>query len=149
MKVLIIALLISVSFSFDTEKAIEYARTYCSTYNKYYKDYRSEGGGEDANFVSQCLIAGGLDLEGCGGRDEKGAIPSVTGLRNCLNLKGWKNTYGISKRFKAGYPFFDGYSHAMLITSINGRTITYCGHITDRCDRPMIPPGNYYYYYLP
>ena len=144
MKALLIALLISFSISYKAGNAIEYARKHCNSYNPKYKTY---AGKDCANFVSQCLIAGGLNLSGCGGRDEKGAIPLVSNLRNCLSSKGWKNTQGISNKFKAGFPFFDGNHHAMISTSVNGNSIKYCGHTNDRCDQPMNASRNYYYYY--
>ncbi|MEW6069022.1 MAG: amidase domain-containing protein [Candidatus Thermoplasmatota archaeon] len=59
--------------------AIGYADKFWDIYNTAYNDY-SASGGDDCNFVSQCLIAGGLSLwkgyDGSGGGlDNKGTIP--------------------------------------------------------------------------
>ena len=146
MKSLIILLLIGFSLSYNTGGAISYAKKYCNHYNHNYHDY-SRSGGDCANFVSQCLIAGGLKLGGCKGLDNKGAIPYVPNLRSCLQQKGWKHTQGVTNKFKAGYPFFEGNKHAMIATGVNGKTITYCGHTNDRCNNKLVN-SNYYYYYL-
>ena len=80
----LISLLIGYSLSYSTTKAINYARKYCQNYNPDYKKYANA---DCANFVSQCLIAGGQSLSGCSGLDAKGAIPLVSNLRNCLTKK--------------------------------------------------------------
>lgn len=49
------------SFSYDVNKAVEYADKYALKYNPNYSDYNSIGG-DCANFVSQCLYAGGLQM---------------------------------------------------------------------------------------
>ena len=51
-------------FSYSAKKAVAYANKYCDKRNKEYHDYSNEGG-DCANFVSQCLIAGGQKLDGC------------------------------------------------------------------------------------
>ena len=145
MKSFIILLLIWFSLSYNTANAISYAKKYCSHYNSKYKDY-SHSGGDCANFVSQCLIEGGLSLKGCSGLDSKGAIPYVPDLRSCLKQKGWHFTQGVSKKFKAGYPFFEGNSHAMIATGVSGSTITYCGHTNDRFNNQLVNSKYYYYY---
>ena len=140
----LLSLLIGYSLSYSTANAISYARKYCKNYNSNYKKYP---GADCANFVSQCLIAGGQTLSGCSGLDAKGTLPLVSNLRNCLTKKGWKSTKGVSKKFKGGYPFFDGNNHAMIATSVSGSKVTYCGHTNDRCDYTLTN-SNYYYYYL-
>ena len=78
MKAIILLLLIGLAFSYNATAAVEYAEAHWDNYNKEYNDY-SETNGEDANFVAQCLIAGGLDLKGCS-TDDKGSIASSTSL---------------------------------------------------------------------
>ncbi len=60
---------------YDPDKAIEYAEKWWNGFNteKYYNYEKPENGGGDdcAAFVSQCLIAGGLDLSK--GTDGSGA----------------------------------------------------------------------------
>ena len=144
MKILVLSLLICFALSYNPSKAISYARQYCKNYNSKYKNYAPYGG-DCANFVSQCLIAGGQKLSGCSGTDGYGTIPLVSNLRSCLSAKGWKYSQGVSKKFKAGYPFFSGNSHAMISTSVSGSSLKYCGHTNDRCDHPMTAPSGYLY----
>ena len=143
MKSIIFRLLIVSFTAYDTNKAISYARTYCKEYNKAYLKYDSDS----SNFVSQCLKAGGQDLNGCTGLDSKGSFQKVANLRTCLSTKKWKYQQGLPKQFKPGYPFFNGNSNAMIATAISGKTVTYCGHTNDRCDA-KIENDNYFYYYL-
>ena len=145
MKSIIILLIIGLSLSYNPSEAIKYARQYCSHYNPNFINYRPYGG-DCANFVSQCLMKGGQSLNGCPGLDKKGSIPYVPNLRTCLKKKGWNFSKGVSKKFKAGYPFFDGNNHAMIATGVNGNTITYCGHTNDRCDHKLVN-NNFLYYY--
>ena len=75
MRLIILYLLIGVvfSFSYNTAKAINYAKRYCRNYNPQYDNYGIFG--EDAaHFVSQCLIAGGLSLAECNGISPDGNI---------------------------------------------------------------------------
>ena len=48
-----------VAYSYDREKVIVYANKYCINYNSSYNSYKGRGG-DHANFVSQCLYAGGI-----------------------------------------------------------------------------------------
>ena len=146
MKEIIFILLVGLTLSYNPSGAINYARTYCRNYNPQYYNYRNQGG-DCANFVSQCLIAGGERLDGCSGKDGKGAIPLVSDLRNCLSSRGWRYSTGINDNFKAGYPFFQGTGHAMIATTVNGKSIKFCGHTNDRCDMGMTAPTYYDYFY--
>ena len=146
MKLILLWTLLGLSLSYNAGAAISYARTYCSNYNSAFINYRNLGG-DCANFVSQCLMAGGQDFNGCGGKDSKGTLPLVSNLRSCLQKKGWHYTRGVSRNFRAGYPFFNGNSHAMIATGVNGGTVTFCGHTNDRCDYTINNP-NYDYFYL-
>ncbi|MEA2075516.1 MAG: PKD domain-containing protein [Euryarchaeota archaeon] len=71
--------------TYNPQAAVNYADTWCHVYNSNnpyvcdpYQDYSSRGG-DCANFVSQCLIAGGLDLS-AGTVDSCGCIISCTKL---------------------------------------------------------------------
>lgn len=55
--------------NFDHAAAVAYAKKWCSGFNPEYTNYSGDGG-DCAAFVSQCLIAGGLDLSK--GADGKG-----------------------------------------------------------------------------
>ena len=145
MKIILFCLLIVSLSAYNTGNDISYARQYCKNYNTKYIRY---DGVDCANFVSQCLKAGGQDLSGCAGLDSKGAIPYVPNLQSCLTKKGWKSQKGVPNKFKGGYPFFIPNQHAMIATAVNGKTVTYCGHTNDRCDATL-NNQDYLYYYLP
>ena len=75
--------------SYDPQAAVNYAEAWWNGRNPAYHDY-SGSGGDCANFVSQCLIAGGLDLSAGPGVDGRGCIPSVVNLD--YNLRHYQNT---------------------------------------------------------
>lgn len=52
--------------SYSSSDAVTYAETYYSNYNSSYPDW-SEYGGDCANFISQCLYAGGKNMKGTPG----------------------------------------------------------------------------------
>ena len=146
MKEIILLLLISVTFTYNTTAAVEYAEAHWKLYNNDYNDY-SETSGEDANYVAQCLIAGGLDLKGCS-LDNMGSIKSHTNLATCLKIKSWKSSTTKPKSFKTGYPIFIG-SHPVIANNITNNDITFCSHSFDVCDASMNGlVANIVYYYL-
>ena len=146
MKSIILFFLLGLSFSYNANKAVSFARTYCKNYHNSYKNYRDTYG-DNSNFVSQCLIAGGQDLNGCIGLDGYGCIYLPNNLKSCLTLKGWKSQKGMPNEFKAGYPFFNG-RKGMIATSVEGNTIKYCSHTFDKCDATINADTSFYYYYL-
>ena len=92
MKYLLILFLIGYSFSYNAQNAVNYAKRWALDRNPDYYDY-SGMGGDCANFVSQCLIAGGFSTSGCvGNYGTGGTIPLVSNLENCLIQKGWKSS---------------------------------------------------------
>ena len=144
MKTILLLVLVGLSISYNANAAVNYAIRHCRNYNGAYNSYP---GADCANFVSQCLIAGGLSLSDCGGRDNKGAIPGVSNLKSCLSKKNWHSSSTRPGSFKAGYPFFhNSYSHAMLATSISGSKVYYAGHTNDRCGDVYMTSGVTYYY---
>lgn len=50
------------SYTYNVSKAIAYADKYCINYNPSYNSYKGRGG-DCANFVSQCLYAGGFQQD--------------------------------------------------------------------------------------
>ena len=130
MKAIVLILLVGISLSYNPGAAVSYAHQYCQKYNKNYNNYKNSGG-DCANFVSQCMTAGGQSFDGCGGRNSYGMVPSVSDLKNCLTSKGWRQT---TRNFQGGYPFFlKSGSHAMLANYISGSRIYYFAHTKDRC----------------
>ena len=147
MKTIILLFLIGYSLSYNTGAAVSYARQYCQNYNPRYANYRNDGG-DCANFVSQCLLAGGLNLGACSvsWRDNYGCLPRVRDLKSCLQQLGWKSSYSRPASFKGGYPIFSTqYEHAMIATGISGSSVIFCGHTNDRCDSTI--SGNIEYFY--
>jgi hypothetical protein len=106
-----------ISYIYDPQAAVNYANTWWNGRNPIYHDYSSEGG-DCANFVSQCLIAGGLDLSVHPSADSWGCIPSCTNLHEYLvNYIGvtWETRYTGEEDpewFKPGDPAIFGYSDA-------------------------------------
>ena len=137
--------LITLIYSYNTAAAVDYARTYCQNYNPRYKNYERQGG-DCANFVSQCLIAGGIDLSGCYGNDKAGSIPNGPNLKSCLKQLGWKSSTTRPSSFRPGYPIFLGDYRPVICSSIDGDTIYYCAHSIDRCDSPLNMENVLYYY---
>lgn len=56
------------SVAYDFIKAVDYANTYYNNYNTAYPDWTPYGG-DCANFISQCLYAGGMQMKGTPGTD--------------------------------------------------------------------------------
>ena len=109
--ILSIILLIEI-ITYDRNKAVEYAQKYansvnhdcnksrwsCSPYGyfgsekcKYKKD--KDAFGDCANFVSQCLIAGGMSFQGCRVRSCN-VILGANSLGKCLKSLKWKSECG-------------------------------------------------------
>ena len=146
MKILLFSLVIGLALSaYNADAAVSYAKLWYNSYNTQYNNYNSLGG-DCANFVSQCLIAGGQTLTGCD-IDNKGSVSSVTGLSNCLIKKGWKSSANVPPGFKAGYPvIFPG--HATIASSVNGKTVLVACHSKPHYDSPVDWYGTPTYYYL-
>lgn len=144
MKSLLLLFLIGLSFAYNPSKAVNYATSHCSNYNGNYFNYRNWGG-DCANFVSQCMKAGGFSFKGCAGWvDDYGCMPRVVELKSCLRSRGWKEYRTKPNCFRAGYPFFFGDSHAVLASSVSGNTVLYCGHTNDVCNGRLTSNVLYY-----
>ena len=151
MKTIIIFFLIGLALSYNPSAAVSYAKAHCRSYNSNFNNYKGNGG-DCANFVCQCLIAGGIDIKNqCKGHysywDGK-CIVRVRDIRSCLSHLGWKYSKTLPSQFKAGYPMVhtDG-SHTILAVSVSGKSVRFAGHTTDYCDQPL--SASVYYYYLP
>ena len=90
----------SVTVAYNAIAASNYADNWYSAPNPAYcQDYYNEGV-DCANFVSQCLIAGGLNLYGGGLTDGYGCIPSCDNLNtNLVSYQGCAHT-----SLSSGYP---------------------------------------------
>jgi len=142
-KIFIFLLCIFGVFSYSAKKAVAYANKYCDSRNPNYHDYSNEGG-DCANFVSQCLIAGGLSLSGCT-VDSHGSVINVGKLEKCLEKKGWhhKESTSIPDGFKAGGVItINNGGHAMIAVT----KTTFAAHTNDRCG-VKIPGGKNKYFW--
>ena len=130
-------------FSYSAKKAVAYANKYCDKRNKEYHDYSKEGG-DCANFVSQCLIAGGLSLSECV-HDKHGSVINVGKLESCLKNKGWhhKESSSIPEGFKAGGVItINNSGHAMIAVT----KTTFAAHTNDRCGAKIPNTKNKYFW---
>ncbi len=141
MKVLILCL-IGLALSYNPNSAVTYAYNWYNSFNPAYNSYDPN---DCANFVSQCLKAGGMDLSGCI-TDNKGCVINVSNLASCLLQKGWSSSRTMPNSFKPGYPvLFSG--HATICSSIqNGQALVAC-HSKPHYDSPTSWYGTPTYYY--
>ena len=132
--ILFISLLIFSSLSYNPDAAVKYARLYCHNYNPAYSTYYSSN--ECGNFISQCLIAGGMDLTGCDGVRNNGVIVGIRALKNCLIKKGWHESTSKPPKFRSGSIMVrTDLQHVIIATSVEGDKIKYCAHTTNACDK--------------
>ena len=137
---------------YNSEKAAEYAQKWCDKRNRDYANYDNQGG-DCANFASQCLIAGGLNLtagiDGYGaGVDRFKSIPNATNLVTHLATR-QQTTVDTFNYFNPFTPptnhdlgdlmfLFDGtkVNHSYFCSSLDGDAIhQYSAHYADVCDR--------------
>ena len=129
-QILILSLCLLGIFSYDPGSAVGYADAYCDKRNPDFNDYTGQGG-DCANFVSQCLLAGGQDLSGCS-VDDRGCVINVGALEACLLSKGWHSAESdsVPEGFGAGGVItINNSGHAMIANSPS----TFDAHTNDRC----------------
>ena len=123
---------ITTSSTYDPQAAANYADTWWNGRNPAYHDY---GDNDCANFVSQCLIAGGLSLSAGPGVDSWGCIPYCDNLHlNLVNSQGAtheRKNRGESEPiwFVKGDPalfgnYSDYWTHAVF--AVTGDASNYC-----------------------
>ena len=119
--------LLGFTLSYDANEAVKYANKYCPSSNPLYgedEDFSDIGG---ANYVTQCLIAGGLDISKCITND-KGTISNAVDLSSCLLQQGWKSSTEMPKSFKAGYPVIVFQSLCYIATEVDGENVKFSSH---------------------
>lgn len=90
---------------YDASKAIAYAHQYYENYNPAYKNYNNVGG-DCANFVSQCLYAGGLQQDAVWYNGSSAWI-NCTNQINYFRNKGYKVIdYASASDIKPGNPVY-------------------------------------------
>ena len=151
MKYIILLLsFISVFAGYDRDKACRYAQKYAYNYNPNYMDYNSLGG-DCANFVSQCLIAGGFNFKqicpdvayGVGG-----TVPNEVNLANCLKKNGWTSTTYAPTNFEKGdVVMYSNPGHAVI--AVQGYpNILIAAHSENRYGTSVnYRSGGVYYHY--
>ncbi len=137
--------------TYNADDAVEYAKkwvknlssgTDSSYYNPGYSNWNS-GGGDCANYVSQCLLAGGIKMNAKWGVDIAGpwlGAPSLLGYLKGLSYPCVPSP-SLSDLHKGDIIFSEGRSkdgtttkdgHVMIVTSVSGTSFTYCGHNRDQ-----------------
>ena len=142
----LILLIKSNNLDYIPQDAINYAKTYCKKYNPNYKEYELDEF-EEANFISQCLFAGGQSFSGCKTRDEHGMVFKYNDLQDCLKSKGWVDSRTRDSRFKLGYPIFKAYDrYPLLAVGLRGNKILYAAHRVDECEHEINDEDLIFYY---
>lgn len=107
----------SYASGYDASKAIAYAHQYYENYNPAYKNYNNAGG-DCANFVSQCLYAGGLQQDAVWYNGSSAWI-SCTSQINYFRNKGYKVIdYASASDIKPGNPVYYYNGNKMAHTAI-------------------------------
>lgn len=136
-------------FYYNRNAAVNYANTWCNKRNPQYKKYTDKRG-DCANFVSQCLIAGGLNLRDPCNPEGNGlnggpTYRRVRDLINYLECFAREDESGNCVRigdivvwYRAdGTPY-----HVGIITQIN--PIRFSAHTNDRCNANPGPNVRFY-----
>ena len=152
MKYIILFLSIALSFSaYNRQAAYNYAKKWWNSFNlATYANYNSVGG-DCANFVSQCLIAGGLNLVSmCGSAaawGQGGTVPSVAAMRTCLLNNGWTATSSLPSNFKTGDVILYSSDHAVIAVS-DYPSVTYAAHNYNHFGDPVYynPAPTFFHY---
>lgn len=136
--------------SYNRIAARDYAYKYWSSYNPAYTSYKGNGG-DCANFVSQCLHAGGIPTDTTWKADSVSWI-RASAVPSYMMNKGYatKTSYTNSTAGSFAYTS-SGAGHAVLVTINDGAKIAYTAHTTDRKDAAFSSTdlnGNYSFYVI-
>ena len=136
--------------SYNRIAARDYAYKYWSSYNPAYTSYKGNGG-DCANFVSQCLHAGGIPTDTTWKADSvswirASAVPSYMVNKGYATKTSYTNATAGSFAYTSS-----GAGHAVLVTINDGAKIAYTAHTTDRKDAAFSSTdlnGNYSFYVI-
>ena len=116
-------------FAYTSSAAVSYAETWCSSFNPAYANYSPD---DCANFVSQCLKAGGMNISNGPGLDAYGCIISCDNLNtNFTSYQGCStssSTY--SGHMTSGYPAWFTLGDVALFGNENNWDGDYWEHAT-------------------
>ena len=126
---------------YNPSKAVAYARKYALNYNDAFYNYAYDGG-DCANFVSQCLVEGGLaPNNNWGVYQQNGKMRGNTAwtcadalLEYFMASNEFKNLVvkdPSPSDLKAGNPIWQSWGHVVMCTADGG---TYCAHTDDSLD---------------
>ncbi len=90
---------VTASATFNYTNAVNYATTYYNNYNSAYPDWISAGG-DCANFISQCLKAGGMPMEGT-----PGTAAAAQNFANWFSKGTTQNTSNVSSTWRGADAF--------------------------------------------
>lgn len=113
------------------QNSYNYAKKYWNTRNRNYNYY---SGRNCANFVSQCLVAGGIPTNSTW-KNTSYAFVNCTGLKNYF-VNNYKVTYKSNpsaSNIKAGDVIYtNGGSHVMFVMKVSGNTVYASGNTNNR-----------------
>lgn len=127
---------IKLSATYSASAAVAYADHYWSNYNPNFPSYANA---DCANFVSQCLNAGGLSTDGTWYSGSYAWI-NVGGMYNYLTGKGYKaySSPAYSQYAAGDVIMFGNLAHTMLCVGQNSAgTPLYNAHTTNRYHEPL------------
>lgn len=119
--------------SYNRIAARDYAYKYWSSYNPAYTSYKGNGG-DCANFVSQCLHAGGIPTDATWKADSVSWI-RASAVPSYMMNKGYATKTSYTNATAGSFAYTSsGAGHAVLVTINDGAKIAYTAHTTDRKD---------------
>ena len=136
--------------SYNRIAARDYAYKYWSSYNPAYTSYKGNGG-DCANFVSQCLHAGGIPTDATWKADSVSWI-RASAVPSYMMNKGYATKTSYTNATAGSFAYTSsGAGHAVLVTINDGAKIAYTAHTTDRKDAAFSSTdlnGNYSFYVI-
>lgn len=136
--------------SYNRIAARDYAYKYWSSYNPAYTSYKGNGG-DCANFVSQCLHAGGIPTDATWKADSVSWI-RASAVPSYMMNKGYATKTSYTNAMAGSFAYTSsGAGHAVLVTINDGAKIAYTAHTTDRKDAAFSSTdlnGNYSFYVI-
>ena len=136
--------------SYNRIAARDYAYKYWSSYNPAYTSYKGNGG-DCANFVSQCIHAGGIPTDATWKADSVSWI-RASAVPSYMMNKGYATKTSYTNATAGSFAYTSsGAGHAVLVTINDGAKIAYTAHTTDRKDAAFSSAdlnGNYSFYVI-